>query len=126
MERINWEVRVAMPYPEARAQLAERRVRVESLITRTGPVRPLEDVLSRIDDAIARIEAGTYGLCEVGHDAIEADRLRADDRTVMVIGRTTWREAGRRRAEPGERAGDERRRGWTGPSGRNWSSSAST
>ena len=29
-------------------------------------------------DALSRIEAGTYGICEVGGEAIEADRLEAN------------------------------------------------
>lgn len=41
----------------------------------------LEDLQPRYDDvkdALGRIEAGTYGVCEVGGEEIEEDRLEAD------------------------------------------------
>lgn len=41
----------------------------------------LEDLEVRykdVQDALARIEAGTYGICEVGGEEIEAERLAAD------------------------------------------------
>lgn len=38
----------------------------------------LEARLMDVRDALARIENGTYGTCEVGGEEIEADRLEAD------------------------------------------------
>jgi sigma-B regulation protein RsbU (phosphoserine phosphatase) len=38
----------------------------------------VEDLLRDIDDALARMGAGTYGLCETCHDPIEPERLEAD------------------------------------------------
>jgi phosphoserine phosphatase RsbU/P len=64
--------------PDARTALLERRERVESVMARAGRIPRLEDVLSEIDEALARVEAGTFGLCEVCHDPIEPDRLAAD------------------------------------------------
>lgn len=63
---------------EAHAQLLERRERIEGLISRAGRGRQLEDLLREIDDALARLSAGTFGLCETCHDAIEPERLQAD------------------------------------------------
>jgi RNA polymerase-binding transcription factor DksA len=38
----------------------------------------LEKRYADVKDALARIEAGTYGICEKSGDAIEEDRLEAD------------------------------------------------
>ncbi len=76
---------MAMAMTDARALLVERRERVEGLIARSGPAPQLEDVLSQIDDALARFAAGTYGLCEVCHDTIEPDRLEADPLTRFCL-----------------------------------------
>jgi sigma-B regulation protein RsbU (phosphoserine phosphatase) len=35
----------------------------------------LKQLLKNVDDALARLSSGTFGLCEVCHDSIEADRL---------------------------------------------------
>lgn len=69
---------MAMEMTDAQAQLVERRHRVEALIARGGSAPELEDVIVQIDAALERFKAGTYGLCEVCHDTIEADRLKAD------------------------------------------------
>lgn len=69
---------MAMEMWDARAQLVDRRRRVEDLIARAGPAPQLEDFLSQIDQALDRYAAGTYGLCDACHDPIEADRLEAD------------------------------------------------
>jgi phosphoserine phosphatase RsbU/P len=61
-----------------RAQLIERRERVEGLIARSGRVQQLDAVLHQIDDALARYATGTYGLCATCHDPIEPERLEAD------------------------------------------------
>jgi len=57
-------------------QLVDRRRRLLDL---PGPARgPFADLLREVDDALAAVEAGRYGLCEVCHDPIEADRLACD------------------------------------------------
>ena len=38
----------------------------------------LEILYKDVSDALARIDAGTYGTCEVGGEEIEGDRLSAD------------------------------------------------
>jgi RNA polymerase-binding transcription factor DksA len=38
----------------------------------------LEKRLKQVDAALARVEGGTYGVCEVGGEAIEHDRLEAN------------------------------------------------
>ena len=42
-------------------------------------------LLKKIDDAIARIEAGTYGVCEICEEDISLKRLEARPVTTMCI-----------------------------------------
>lgn len=59
-------------------ELIARREKLEAV----RAVLPHSDDLSRllfeVDAALARVENGTYGLCEVCHDAIEAQRIAID------------------------------------------------
>jgi sigma-B regulation protein RsbU (phosphoserine phosphatase) len=58
--------------------LQERRQRLEAAL-RTAPRDPqFSRLLKEVDEALARVETGSYGLCEVCHDSIEQDRLMAD------------------------------------------------
>jgi sigma-B regulation protein RsbU (phosphoserine phosphatase) len=61
-----------------REQLLDRRQRLEHEISRRGGQRSLGQLLEEVDEALRRLDTGTYGLCETCHDAIEADRLLAD------------------------------------------------
>lgn len=65
--------------PEAmlRSELMSRRTRLETLAG-TGTRLSLEALIAEVDAALARLDAGTYGLCDVCHEPIEADRLAAD------------------------------------------------
>jgi phosphoserine phosphatase RsbU/P len=58
-----------------REQLVERRNRVASVISTAGADAQLTALLREVDAALERFESGTYGVCEVCHDAVEADRL---------------------------------------------------
>ena len=58
-------------------ELRERRRRLEAARA-TGPVPDVERLLTEVDAALRRIDAGTYGLCETCHDPVEPDRLRTD------------------------------------------------
>jgi RNA polymerase-binding protein DksA len=44
-----------------------------------------EQVLQQIDAALARIEAGTYGVCEVGGEPIPEERLEARPWATLCI-----------------------------------------
>lgn len=59
-------------------QLVERRQRLESTAKVVGMQGVIADLLNEVDAALARMEAGTYGLCETCHDPVEKDRLLAD------------------------------------------------
>ena len=61
-----------------REQLAQRRERVASAISTAGAHPQLTALLREVDAALERFESGTYGLCEVCHDTVEADRLIAN------------------------------------------------
>lgn len=52
--------------------------RVESLEERVSTLALLETEYNNIILALKKIEGGTYGMCEVGGEAIEADRLDAN------------------------------------------------
>jgi len=58
-----------------RGQLEQRRDRVARAISSGGPDPQLTALLNEVDAALQRFESGTYGLCEVCHDTVEADRL---------------------------------------------------
>jgi sigma-B regulation protein RsbU (phosphoserine phosphatase) len=61
-----------------RGQLVERRERVATAISKAGPDAQLTALLKEVDSALERFESGTYGLCEVCHETVEADRLIAN------------------------------------------------
>jgi len=65
-------------YPLVREELLDRRQRLEAALRELDDPEPLHGLLREVDAALERIEKGSYGLCSVCHDAIEADRLQAD------------------------------------------------
>lgn len=69
---------MATPAPDMRAQLVERRDRLSNVLQRSGPEVHLESLLHDVDEALGRLDTGTYGLCQTCGDPIEADRLEAD------------------------------------------------
>jgi len=61
-----------------RSELERRHDRLESAIQSRTADPSLSSLLSEVDAALARMDAGTYGLCESCHESIEADRLLAN------------------------------------------------
>ncbi len=61
-----------------REQLVERRQRVAAALSTAGADPQLTALLREVDAALERFESGTYGICEVCHDTVEADRLIAN------------------------------------------------
>src|SRR5262245_4828079 len=59
-------------------QLIERRQRVATAISAAGSNPQLTALLREVDEALERFESGTFGICEVCHDTVEADRLIAN------------------------------------------------
>lgn len=60
-----------------RNQLVERRRKLQAF-ARDDRTSYLQDLLHEVDEALARLDTGSFGRCEVCHDPIEADRLMAD------------------------------------------------
>ena len=61
-----------------RQELDGRRQQLQAALARPSAPRQLASLLAEVDEALRRVEAGTYGLCETCGDPIEADRLLAD------------------------------------------------
>ena len=61
-----------------RAQLLDRKFRVNSALAEVREHERLADLLKEIDSALERIDSGTYGICEVCHGGIEENYLRLD------------------------------------------------
>ncbi|HUK14112.1 MAG TPA: SpoIIE family protein phosphatase [Thermoanaerobaculaceae bacterium] len=59
-------------------QLRERRRRLELAVESGRESGELQRLLGEVDAALARVDAGSYGLCEFCHDPIESERLLAD------------------------------------------------
>lgn len=61
-----------------RGQLVERRHKLERAISQSGQAARFSRLLGEVDAALARMEDGSFGICESCHDSIEYDRLIAD------------------------------------------------
>jgi phosphoserine phosphatase RsbU/P len=75
-----------------REQLLERRHQLEAVAAVAGPPDEVTRLLSEIDAALARLNAGTFGICETCRDPIEPERLTADPLTRFCIDHLTPRE----------------------------------
>lgn len=60
-----------------RRQLLARRRRLKAVSRKDGTTY-IKDLLREVDEALHRLQAGSYGLCDVCKDAVEDDRLLAD------------------------------------------------
>jgi len=74
-----------------RDQLMDRR-RVLVEASGAGGVPELQRLLSEVDSALARMAAGTFGLCESCHEAIEPDRLQVNPLLHYCLDHLTERE----------------------------------
>ncbi len=83
--------------PVLREQLLERRHILQRSITGPAPGVELINLLQQVDQALERMDSGTYGLCQVCHDAIEPQRLAADPLTCFCLDHLT--PAGQRALE---------------------------
>jgi sigma-B regulation protein RsbU (phosphoserine phosphatase) len=61
-----------------RARLRERRARLDEALARASDPARLEALLNEIDSALERMDAGTYGVCEICRDSIEPGYLSID------------------------------------------------
>ena len=67
-----------MASDDIRTQLSERRNSLESAMQRMGHPDHLVHLLREVDDALGKLDKGTYGICETCGEAIESDRLAID------------------------------------------------
>ncbi len=61
-----------------RHELLARRSRLEQAVMRAPAPRDYQALIAEVDDALARLDRGSYGYCEACGGPIEPDRLLAD------------------------------------------------
>jgi len=61
-----------------RTELEHRRERLHTALHSPAADASLSQLLASVDDALRRIDEGTFGICETCHDAVEPERLLAD------------------------------------------------
>src|ERR1700739_1006890 len=61
-----------------RTELVQRRERLHAALHSPAADASLSQLLSAVDDALRRIDQGTFGICETCHDSVEPERLLAD------------------------------------------------
>ena len=76
--------------PLLRAQLLERRAQLEAAAPAASG--DLTRLLGETDEALARMDRGTFGLCQTCGDPIETERLVADPLTRVCLDHLTTRE----------------------------------
>lgn len=64
--------------PSLKNHLTERRERLQETIKYVPDPIKLYGLLQQVDSALERIDNGSYGICDVCNDPIEADRLITD------------------------------------------------
>ena len=88
--------------PYIREQLDRRRTELKTAITSAPAFVPTSEVpvavapfvalLDEVDNAVQRMDAGTYGICEVCHDPVERERLIADPLVRLCLDHLTSEE----------------------------------
>jgi phosphoserine phosphatase RsbU/P len=74
-----------------RPQLEQRRERLLSALHSSADAS-LSHLLSEVDAALARMDKGTYGICETCHDPVEKERLLSDPLVRFCIDHLTQEE----------------------------------
>jgi len=75
-----------------RTELERRHNRLETAMQSPAADASLSNLLNEVDAALARMDTGTYGLCETCHDTIEADRLLANPLEQFCLDHLTTEE----------------------------------
>jgi phosphoserine phosphatase RsbU/P len=75
-----------------RSQLSDRRDRLEAIENRQPGAPHLKQLLRDVDAALARMEDGTWGICETCHDSIERERLLVDPLVTRCLDHLTERQ----------------------------------
>lgn len=74
---------------QARTDLLDRRDRLATAAVALPTTEQLQALLNEVDAALARLDAGKFGLCDTCHDPIEADRLAANPLTRFCLDHLT-------------------------------------
>ena len=82
----------SIEYDFLRSQLLERRQRLETATNGVSTQTTVTKLLKEIDAALARMDDGTYGICDECHESVEKDRLLADPLTRLCIDHLTPNE----------------------------------
>jgi sigma-B regulation protein RsbU (phosphoserine phosphatase) len=69
-----------------RGQLVNRQQKLAAVVAASGESSQLMQLLQEVDAALERADEGSYGLCEVCQDPIEAERLIADPVASVCLG----------------------------------------
>lgn len=80
---------VAVIETSLREQLIERREKLQVAEATSWASPDVVRLLDEVDAALARMDDGSYGLCEVCHDPIEPERLLADPLVRFCLGDLT-------------------------------------
>ena len=78
--------------PLLREQLLERRHKLEEASNGFVEASEIKRLLSEVDAALHRMDLGTYGICDVCNEPIEAERLMSNPLTRLCIGDMTGPE----------------------------------
>ncbi len=68
-----------------RGDLLSRRERLENVMEHNHSAQ-LSELLAQVDHALARIDDGTLGICEVCHETVEEERILRDPLTSICLG----------------------------------------
>lgn len=69
-----------------REELAARRHRLEAAVAGRDDAARLRELLEEVDAALARMDEGMFGVCEVCQGTVEAERLMADPLVCVCLG----------------------------------------
>ena len=72
-----------------RPQLEQRRERLLSALHSSADAS-LSNLLSEVDAALARMDEGTFGICETCHDPVEKERLPVWPEVPAMDGPVGW------------------------------------
>ena len=71
--------------PVLREQLLHRRQTLEKSMAGSPAGAELIGLLQQVDQALERMDGGTYGICQLCHESIEPERLAADPLTCFCL-----------------------------------------
>jgi RNA polymerase-binding transcription factor DksA len=77
-ESDGWEAKPGEMDEATRADSIDRADRLEEFEERRSTENELAKQLTQVERALAKIEEGTYGICDVSSEPIEVERLEAN------------------------------------------------